>query len=79
MKHHNYADKENMTIKLDEKASVNITLSTVGAQPSKVAATWVRTGGKTGIAYGGFQNRKDFDFQVAAMAAVENAIEQARA
>jgi hypothetical protein len=79
MIHGNYVDGQTTAQKLDKDRVVLIRLSTVGSMPSKVSATWTVAGGKTGIAYGGFQDRKDFDFQAAASAAVENAVAQAKA
>jgi hypothetical protein len=79
MVHGTYEDGKTIEKKLDKDRVVFIKIATVGAMPSKVSATWTVAGGKTGIAYGGFQDRKDFDFQAAACAAVENAISQAQA
>lgn len=71
-------EKELIIEAIDKDRNVSITISSVGAEPSKVAASW-NIGGKSGIAFGGFQDRKYFDFQTAACAAIENAVSLARA
>jgi len=79
MEHMQYFDGQKIERKLDNERALFIKIATVGAQPSKVSAEWSITGGRSGIAFGGFQDRKDFEFQAAARAAVENAIAQAKA
>lgn len=79
MVHGKYVDGQSVEKKLDKDRAIIIKLSTVGAMPSKVSATWTATGGKSGVAFGCFQDRKDFDFQTAASCAVENAMAQASA
>ena len=77
MKHIKYEDSSSITVKVANDRVILIKINSVGGQPSKVSATWTGAG-ISGIAYGGFQNKKDFDFQTAASMAVENAISQAR-
>ena len=80
MKHHEYKEGETFNHNIDKKTVLTLKLSTIGVvHSSKVQATWTKTGGKTGVAFGGFQEPKDFDFQAAASLAVENAISQASA
>lgn len=76
MKHANYEDGKTVWYQIDKTHGVSIKLSSIGITPSKVAAYW-STGEKSGIAIGGFQDRKYFDFQTAAASAFENALSQA--
>ena len=77
MKHSVYVDGQTVTKKIGTDGTIIIKLSSVGSQPSKVSATWTIANGKKGVAFGGFQDSKDFDFQTAAALAIENAISQA--
>lgn len=70
MKHTMYRDGQTITHKI----------TAIGSQPSKVAAEYCIPGTQIkGIAYGGFQNNKDFDFQTAASLAIENAVSRMEA
>jgi hypothetical protein len=58
---------------------INVTLYPVGSQPTKVAAEWQVEGtALSGIAFGGFQRREDFDYPTARKLAIDNAISMAR-
>ena len=65
------------------KNLISIHISTIGSEPSKVAAEWNIVGtARKGLAMGGFQDRKittDEDFQTAAALAIENAFSRAEA
>lgn len=79
MKHAQYHDHQVITHKF-EKTTATIRIYAVGSQPSKVAAEYIIPGTQVkGIAYGGFQSSKDFDFQTAASLAIENAISRMEA
>lgn len=74
-----YTEGQQITRNIKDDRVINICISAVGAEPKLVQASWIRTGGKTGVAYGGFQDAKDFNFQDAARLAISNAVSQAEA
>lgn len=65
---------------LDKTRTMTIVISSVGSQPTQVVADYTIRDVKTqrvldrGMAYGGFQRREDFDFDIAAALAISNAV-----
>lgn len=68
-----YEEYKKVKVAGTDKMPVMVEVSCVGADPTQVQAV-ATEGANTATGLGGFQRRADFDFQIAARAAVENAV-----